>query len=77
MREGIIFVLVVLAGLFAFIRAMILHKYRDEINQVPPQLAIPMLIAFKKKHPAAGTVLIVASVLQICGLAVLAIVLLL
>ena len=61
MREGIIFVLVVLAGLFAFIRAMILHKYRDEINQVPPQLAIPMLIAFKKKHPAAGTVLIVAS----------------
>ncbi|MFY9258871.1 MAG: hypothetical protein WAO71_00010 [Gallionella sp.] len=77
MREEIIFVVVVFAALFAFVRAIIFNKYRDDLNQVPPQSVIPMLIAFKKKRPTVGLVLIVASVLQICCFAALAIVLLL
>lgn len=77
MREETVFSLVILAALVAFVRAMILSKYRDDMTQDLSQSVIASLMGFKKKRPVAGAVLIVASALQVCCLAALAIVLLL
>lgn len=77
MHEETMFTLVILAALVAFIRAMILSKYRDDMAQGPSQPVIASLMGFKKKRPIAGAALIVASALQVCCLTALAIVLLL
>lgn len=77
MHEETVFILVILAALLAFVRAMILSKYRGDMAQGSSQPVIASLMGFKKKRPIAGAVLIVASALQVCCLAVLAIVLLL
>ncbi|MDP2830236.1 MAG: hypothetical protein Q8O37_16730 [Sulfuricellaceae bacterium] len=77
MHEETVFTLVILAALVAFVRAVILSKYRGDMAQDPSQPVIASLMDFKKKRPIAGAVLIVASVLQVCCLTALAIVLLL
>ena len=79
MSEGI-FYLILIAACIAFGRALILNKYRDDmkINVSGSRLSstIATLFALKKKHPNAGTALIIASALQVLCLTALAIVLL-
>lgn len=79
MSEAMFF-LILVAACIAFCRAIILNKYRDDmkisVSGSRLSSAIMKFYALKKKHPIAGTALIIASILQVLCLTALAIVLL-
>lgn len=74
MYENLMPYLLLLAALLTFIRAMMLSKYRNDMESDVSGSAIAALFEFKKKRPVAGIVLMAASVLQVLCLIALAVI---